>query len=394
MSVLSKRSIVRIFAVSLMASFFLPVTAAQANTNAAQYDDTALVEAATAQQADLSSRFSDSFAGLWIADGHMHIAFTDSATAQSQRQHSNNTVVAATHSLKELRAVQNVMDNQIDLPNTRITRIYIDIPANVVRVALLPGTPAAERRRLQELVTDRSTIAFETKDFAHIARCASIHCDDPLRGGNRIAMSRGFCSGGFTARSRQDNKLYLITAGHCLRGQNAKGDVKAYMIKDRSWHVIGKRHNSIFGKTGDIGIIGIDDTADWKPRHWVRVFPSQGNPATVRDDEHSITSAADAVVGSYVCKTGASTRTTCGKVTATGVTANYGGLIVKDFTTVSLKACQGDSGSPVFKNHTAYGIVSGIDATWRDPHGRLCGGKTYFQNIVDGSRRMNMTVVQ
>lgn len=186
--------------------------------------------------------------------------------------------------------------------------------------------------------------------------CRSVFCDPPLRAGIWIYGSFAGCTGAFIARSVSDGRLYQLTAGHCdyLWGGTWLTD-----FVNGSTHRIGPVHNRRFDSTADAGILDINNVAGWRPRAWVAVRSGSGQ---ARNDAYSITGASIPIVGQRVCSSGASLgATSCGLVTRTGVAVTYRDQHVTVYGLVEANFCSkpGDSGSPVFANHIAYGIVSG-----------------------------------
>ena len=181
------------------------------------------------------------------------------------------------------------------------------------------------------------------------------------------------CTGAFISRSAVGSHLEQLTAGHCQA------------IVHRSWltefsnqsvHSIGLVNRSFFGPSGDAGVIRVYNPSGWRARAWVYV---RGGSATVRKESYPIWAAGTAIPGTRVCMSGGSNpSTSCGRVTKVGVSVSYSTahVLVSGLSQATLCARAGDSGSPVFAGHVAYGIVSGS------------GGDclTWFQPVVPAAR--------
>lgn len=229
-------------------------------------------------------------------------------------------------------------------------RVVIDVPAD-------RALTAAERLLFKE-ATQRYGDLVTTQRVTGKAETAACNqwsqCDPPLRGGVGMYLSNGaFCTLGFIARSRSDNRLYAVTAGHC------GGGTWSTRFADGSWHVIGSRHSGHFGGSGDAELVTVDNPVGWGPRAWVLVEASWD---TTYDESYNIASVGMSTVGMRICKSGVAGSTHCGVVTRLGVSVNYGGTVVNDLGEADFCVSPGDSGGPDFASHRAYGITSGYVA--------------------------------
>ncbi len=80
------------------------------------------------------------------------------------------------------------------------------------------------------------------------SQSAEPFCDPPLRAGISIRYrnsSGSACSAGFPARSRSDRRLYLMTAGHCVRN---RGLTWVTRFPGGTVHDIGPRHSCVAGR--------------------------------------------------------------------------------------------------------------------------------------------------
>jgi Trypsin len=218
--------------------------------------------------------------------------------------------------------------------------------------------------------------------------CFLNECDMPLRGGVAIGVSANTrdCTAGFIVRSRSDGVRYVMTAGHCLQGNNV--DWWTWWENGEA-HRIGPPHTPrvVNDFDTDAGLLRINNPSGWNPRPWVVVLSSGGPRPTVEDEDYPIRAkgTAASIVGEYVCKTGTTTLTECGIVTGTGFTAGGTGHLAR----VEVCTLTGDSGGPYYVNRTAYGIHS---AGTSNP----CG-TAYYQGLlaagIGAEDRLNVDLV-
>ncbi|MER6069994.1 S1 family peptidase [Streptomyces sp. NPDC001817] len=171
----------------------------------------------------------------------------------------------------------------------------------------------------------------------------------PLLGaGNAIYGGQYRCSLGFNVVG--GSTYYFLTAGHC--GKVAK-----------TWYT-NQAHTTLIGPT-----IGYD-------------FP--GNDyALVRYDNTGLGhpggySAANAYVGENVKRTGSTSGTHSGTVTALNVSVRYqGGGTVSGMIQTTVCAEPGDSGGPLYDGTKALGITSGGSGDC------TTGGTTFYQPVPE-----------
>ncbi|NWF29072.1 S1 family peptidase [Streptomyces sp. PKU-EA00015] len=175
--------------------------------------------------------------------------------------------------------------------------------------------------------------------------------------GDAIYGSGYRCSLGFNVVS--GNTYYFLTAGHC-------GDVA------RNWYT-NSSQTTLIGPTVGSSFPGNDY-------------------ALVRYDNASLShpggfSAADAYVGEPVKRTGSTTGTHSGTVTALDVTVHYsGGGTVRGMIQTNVCAEPGDSGGPLYDGGKALGITSGGSGNCRT------GGTTFYQPVPEALAKYNVSV--
>jgi streptogrisin B len=178
-----------------------------------------------------------------------------------------------------------------------------------------------------------------------------------LSGGDAIYGGRYRCSLGFNVV--QGSTYYFLTAGHC--GKVAK-----------TWYT-NSSHTTLIGPTIDYSFPGNDY-------------------ALVRYDNTSLShpggfTAATAVVGESVKRTGSTTGTHSGTVTALNVTVRYqGGGTVSGMIKTTVCAEPGDSGGPLYDGTKALGITSGGSGDCKS------GGTTFYQPVREAANAYGVTV--
>ncbi|MBQ0904984.1 S1 family peptidase [Micromonospora sp. U21] len=180
-----------------------------------------------------------------------------------------------------------------------------------------------------------------------------------LSAGDAIYGGQYRCSLGFNVVS--GSTYYFLTAGHCGNVAN-------------TWYT-NSSHTTLIGPT-----IGSS-------------FP--GNDyALVRYDNASLThpggyAVADAFVGESVKRTGSTTGTHSGTVTALNVSVRYvgkGGGTVRGMIQTTVCAEPGDSGGPLYDGTKALGITSGGSGDCKS------GGTTFYQPVREAANAYGVTV--
>ena len=178
-----------------------------------------------------------------------------------------------------------------------------------------------------------------------------------LSAGAAIYGGKYRCSLGFNVV--QGSTYYFLTAGHC--GKVAK-----------TWYT-NSNHSTLIGPTTNYSFPGNDY-------------------ALVRYDNTSLShpggfTAANAFVGESVKRTGSTTGTHSGTVTALNVTVRYqGGGTVSGLIQTTVCAEPGDSGGPMYDGTKALGLTSGGSGDCRS------GGTTFFQPVTEAASAYGVTV--
>jgi hypothetical protein len=218
------------------------------------------------------------------------------------------------------------------------------VQANRVRVTV----PNPFDPQVQQLLADvrgvygvSVRVVFDAAEVQALV-CTRFQCPPPIRGGIEIVNFRAnaICSAGFNVRNAAGTK-FVLTAGHCGTGTWRHGR--------RTIRKIGAVTRRQFGGRIDSELIKIDNPDFWDPGNLV--FHTRARPA------FEITSVAQRVtVGTYLCHSGRTTGTHCGRVTRTG----YNWRNLRGLALVQACSDHGDSGGSVYsaRRHRAYGVLS------------------------------------
>ncbi|WP_437965532.1 S1 family peptidase [Sorangium sp. So ce260] len=313
----------------------------------------------------------DQFGGVWIdVAGRDRIkvgvagrAGTDTAAvvrdaARKIGLTEGYDIIEVRRSIAEIERVNDWLGDQIAKVNdgagaTLTAGLRTDLNAVELQV---PAEGRLTDAQLELVATARARFGDRIVAGSYAGRptaraCVYPHCDPALRGGVRITNSGAGCTGAFIAKSKVDDVLYQFTAGHC-----ADGNVDDWSTRftDGSSHVIGPVWHWQWHNGGDMAILRIKNVSGWDPEPWV--FVTSG-PDTTTNTAYKITSDHTSVLGMRICTTGAFYgRSDCGYVSQLGVTATYGGVTVKKLGRGSFCGMGGDSGSPMYAKHVAYGL--------------------------------------
>ncbi|MGW4233091.1 S1 family peptidase [Streptomyces sp. NPDC004980] len=286
-------------------------------------------------------------AGSWIgSDGRTVAAVTDEgAAAEAERAGARAQVVR--HSLRRLRSATEALGGTPRVPGTAWA---VDYASNRVVVRADSTVSAADWSRL-------SGLAEETGSFVHMRRTSG-SLSTRLSGADPIFGRAGRCSAGFNVTDgRQD---FVLTAGHCgppgttwfgdATGTRPVGTTTAGSFPGDDFSLVAYGSGDSSGARGVVGI---------------------GGGREVR-----IGAAADPVVGLQVFRSGSTTGTRTGRVTALNATVNYPEGTVTGLIETTVCAEPGDSGGPLFVQGLALGVTSGGNGDC------TVGGTTYFQPVT------------
>jgi streptogrisin C len=222
-----------------------------------------------------------------------------------------------------------------------MTSWYIDEASNSVHVTVKKGHKLAAARALAKY---GEAITVEESEYVPRATANFMDGGDGINGNS--------CSAGFNLRNPSTGQGFLLTAGHCVSaGQTLTG---------QGGVVFGRVLENWFPGFDD-AIARNDNAGFWIQGPWVDTNPSNGGFINT-------SGFTDAPVGTYVCKSGITTKWTCGYITAKNETVTYtGGQTVNGLTRHSACVEPGDSGGAnvsVIGAYRAEGVTSGASLFW------------------------------
>ncbi|MEU5273599.1 S1 family peptidase [Streptomyces hygroscopicus] len=291
----------------------------------------------------LVSRLGDRSAGFYL-DAPVEqpvVTVLDSAAAETVRATGARAKMVR-HTTAELRRAEEALGEAVPVPDTSW---YIDTAANQVVLTIGPGAQGNPGLgALQATATglgDRVRVEHAARDM----RPTAMLMGDEIRIADPGSTTGNVCSVGFNVHSLNDTK-YIVTAGHCV-----KPNKKYY---DSSGNQLGDVAESNYG--------GLDQT-DWavirtnSSESWFSMVNGYGQPAQVI---HDVGDRVNLAQGAQVCKSGRTTKVTCGSVVSNDSAVNYDdGTQLRHQILTKVTTEGGDSGGPLYMNGTGYGIIHG-----------------------------------
>ncbi|MEU1056388.1 S1 family peptidase [Streptomyces sp. NPDC005876] len=274
-------------------------------------------------------------------------------------------LIAVSTGLVAAAAIAVPSANASDAPSTFSSAELKSASGSVLK-ADVPGTAwAVDSKSGKVVVTADSTVS--AAEIAKIKKQAGENAgaltikrtpgtfSKLIQGGDAIYADSWRCSLGFNVQNSSGTQ-YFLTAGHCTDGAG-------------NWYSNSAR-TTVIGATAGSSFPGNDYGI-------VRYTGSVSRPGTAGGVD--ITSAATPPVGTTVIRTGSTTGTRSGRVTALNATVNYGGGdIVSGLIQTTVCAEPGDSGGPLYSSSgIAYGLTSGGSGNCTS------GGTTFFQPVTE-----------
>ncbi|MEW1611056.1 MULTISPECIES: S1 family peptidase [unclassified Streptomyces] len=247
--------------------------------------------------------------------------------AEEQARAAGATVRRVARSAAQLAAAMRTLEAEAKITGTSWG---VDPRTNQVAVEADSSVPARELARLE-------AVAERLGGAVSISRVPGVLHREVL-GGGAIHGGGSRCSAAFNVT--KGGARYFVTAGHCT-------DIAANWSSTSGGPVVGVREGTSF-PTNDYGIVRYTDGSS-----------PAGTVDLHNGSAQDITSAANAVVGQAIRKSGSTTKVTSGTVTAVNVTVNYGDGPVYGMVRTTACSAGGDSGGAHFAGSVALGIHSG-----------------------------------
>lgn len=247
-------------------------------------------------EAVTASSSGPGYAGLWFDESSRRIKLgltSGTSTAGATQAISTlgisggTDIVSVAHTQQELEDARDALSAPIDdlIVQGKVSTSF-QTDTNSVGVDLAASISTSERDRVKQAVASISPVPATVRDSTEPLLLAveeeSCHlgaCDFALRGGQHfVPGGQEFgCTTGFTSKAA-DNKRYVITAGHCLRGSDPQYTVGWRYTRQ----LIGYRHVSATspheGARGDFGLLGINSESPFyypePTMNWVNVDAS------------------------------------------------------------------------------------------------------------------------
>jgi streptogrisin C len=332
--------------VALTAAGLIAANGAQAESRAEQAGTDSTVGAQDAdllqqqgilKAAAMETQLGSRIVGSYLDDtGELVVAVSDEATAELVRA-AGAVPRLVRFTAKQLQSVQRDLDKLATSSTAgQVKSWYVDPISGTVVVTVPDGAkdPRTQRfLRRAEAKGERVTVRTSPGTITPTAD------DFGLRGGVQVDKNTGYtCSLGFNARTDDGSRIFL-TAGHCTAGKPSFS---------RNGYVLGDTGSSSY-PGNDFGTVKVIDGWDLR-----------GEVERWNENDIRIRGTANPTVGASVCKSGKTTRWSCGRVVAKNVTVNYGdNQIVKGLYQHTACVQTGDSGGPNLTGSYALGITSG-----------------------------------
>ncbi len=311
-------------------------------------------DAAVRLAAVLEPQLGAEFGGAWLdeATGRLVVGATTAAAADRARA-AGATPRIVRYSLSALTAAKLELDDtQRSAPARMADAISwgVDPQRNALVVTVRTGRTVAPVQELAERRGDLVQLE-ESDDVPHTT--------DYLDGGDPMGVSSSSdtCSVGFNAY--KGSTSYVLTAGHCGDANDpafSKGKHIGRYVE--SWYPVN-----------DDALVRNDRLDQWTVGPWVATYSSN-------DTAYYVQGTIVNIVNGSSCKSGRTTKITCGKLKMFGETVTYdGGDVVYNMTRHTACVKSGDSGGANFTKPGSNGRVSALGIT--------SGGRTWTVNGVE-----------
>ncbi|GAB77874.1 streptogrisin C. Serine peptidase. MEROPS family S01A [Austwickia chelonae] len=299
---------------------------------------------------DIEGDLGDKTAGSFIDQkrGKLVVTVTDEKAVDKVKEKDKNADVRVVKN--SASKLNDSKKNAEDKVGDKMAASYVDVERNVV-VLTVPKDKAEEAKKQ---VKDVQGVEVQEVE-------ATIEAQANLYGGQEIQFGRSVCSVGFPAT--KDGKNVFITAGHCAAGGQAFRRNGQNLGKPVKYNFPGPDMAYSTMENGWNGVGAVD--------HW------NGKAVAVAGSQ-------EAPVGATVCKSGRTTRWTCGVIQAKNVTVRYGKPgggqdIVRGMTQANVCSEGGDSGGSWIAGNQAQGVTSG--GAGYGPN-KSCGEKVGRPNVA------------
>jgi streptogrisin D len=305
--------------------------------------------AADVQSVALAKALGAKSVGSYVdATGKLVVNVTDQASAATVRA-AGATPKLVAHSAARLASVQASF---LSAPRVVGSAWGVDPVTNQVVLSLPAGATGPA-------VSALKAAAIRAGSAARV-ETLSTPVTHLISGGDAILTSSARCSLGFNVRSASGTN-YFLTAGHCT-------NIGATW-RTSSGALIGSRVATSF-PGNDYGVVQYTGTVT-----------AQGTVGS-----QDITTSGTPTVGSTVTRRGSTTGIHSGTVQQLNATVVYAEGTVTGLIRTTVCAEPGDSGGPLYRSTTAFGLTSGGSGNCTS------GGTTFFQPVTEPLSRFGLHV--
>jgi streptogrisin C len=329
------------------------------------------------QQAELAQRLAeqlgDRAAGGYLdrRTGNLVVNVLDERAAAEVRS-AGATPRTVRYSLAELESVSSQLDRDGTAGRAGfVVSMGVDTEANAVVVTIPAAAEREAARFLDEVRSfgDRTRVEF-TRDPGPAFGAFNVYA-----GGQAFTTAGGSCTAGFAAKDAA-NYRYMVTAQHCVAGNNFNVNMFGQFFGQRWWQSQAYDTASVL---------------NWYPANMnqlPRVWHWNNGYVVVKGWLTSFTNW-------YVCKSGMTTHWTCGYVTATGqkvwvaAIANY----VWNLTAANMCMAPGDSGGPVVLKSGVNWYATGVMSLYQFAPPCTVNSKSWYVPIGTALAQTGLTLV-
>ncbi len=289
----------------------------------------------------MRATLGERYGGTWLSrDGTLHVGVTGSGEITSITS-AGATQKTVAYSERQLSGFQAALDRRAKAAPDSVYEWYVDVPNNRLVVTVLSGQTAAAQAFIAESGVSSQAVQIVTSDERPRPMA------DDLPAGERFHTSAGGCSTGFAVVGGG-----FVTAGHC--------GVMSFLTGPNGITFLG---------------IGRGSSYPGNDYAWVSTV-SNYTPIAQAKGLGVVAGSREAVIGTAVCRSGATTGVHCGNILFKNVHEDYGDGDIFGLTKTDACAEKGDSGGPFMAGDQAQGVASGGSGSC-GPN----GGTTLFQPI-------------
>ncbi|MFC8096763.1 alpha-lytic protease prodomain-containing protein [Streptomyces sp. NPDC057301] len=298
----------------------------------------------------------------------------EGAQAEQRIEQAGLTPRTAEHGQAALERIKSKLDS-LALKKTPdgVNSWSVDLPSDTVTIEVNDAKSVSARSFLQA--------ARAHGDAVRVVRgTPELRTQAVVTPGDEMGVNGGYCSVGYGATDSSGSQV-LVTAGHCIEGLPVLEHEGTPFAKGKDTRF------AVGSDSVDMGIATVDEGSSIATE-----VGTWGQAGTI-----AVEGSERATVGADICKSGRTTKWTCGKVEAYDVTVKYsdpnGGpdTVVTGLGRSTVCTQGGDSGGAYISGTQAQGMTSG------GPMDQVCDGvnsegSSYFQPLDDALAHYDLTL--